>query len=60
LRRSGGTRFCTSLSASRPAITAWLMRLPRPPDRREEVLLDDELLEDDDARFLLAMPCPPL
>src|SRR5438270_12661024 len=37
LRRSGGTRFWTSRSASRPALTAWLMKVPR-----EAELLEDE------------------
>src|SRR5439155_24978528 len=44
LRKSGGTCFWTVRSASRPALTAWLIRLD----------LDEEDL-DEDVRFLLAM-----
>src|SRR5438105_3985086 len=56
--KSGGTRFCTSRSASRPALTAWFMNVPLEDELLEEVLDEVDFLVDD-ARFLLAMPCPP-
>src|SRR5205085_2815712 len=57
--KSGGTRFCTSRSASRPALTAWLMNVPLEAELLEDELLDEDGFLVDDARFLLAMPCPP-